>query len=239
MSVREDLLSVFVNSQKVNRFTGNDLPSGVVQDTVFSHTLRGIALAGLLRIPVYLVAPLQETVFIHDLPEVVDVIANGKVGDTTSPEKELNKLLEGEISSREMQIAKAIFTPEELSFYESFEEAGCLLKNGGCNNEHLTDVAVLAQMVDKVDANITLHFYLSNWAETFEYDESLVNPDRSLTFFHRQYFLFKENLRYVENDFIREAAHDLLKSQNEFIRERWREVVKKGVQIPKQLGQLI
>lgn len=220
--LRPEIKDILINSDKIKRFTGTDIPDGVITDSVFTHTKRCLSLANEIPINFYNKSILKLTLILHDLPEVTNLLKEGKLSDTTSPEKESNLSLDNEIASKEMQIAKTIFNPQELFLYECFEESGNFLKNKSYNIKYLTGVAVLAQLIDKIDANLTLHINLSKWANTEDPYLNTIKIEKSLTYAFRQYDKFMPRLNILENDNLKFFAISLLRSQIDIINRLWK-----------------
>jgi len=215
------LQDLLIKARLIKRFTGNDLPSEVVQDNVFSHTMRTLLLSEIVNLPEQLLNNVRHTLLIHDLPEVQNLLNIGRDRDVTAPEKELDPDLEEKIAQMELSVARNILTTDEYNLYINFEEAGKFLKTGIYDLEKVTEVAIFAQLFDKIDANLTLHRYISQWFRSAEYDPSKIVPEQSLTFYTRQYQMFSKSLYSVSHLKYLNQFIDLLNLQNKYISSLW------------------
>ena len=214
----------------IKRFNGDDLPQNVVLDEVYSHTLRTAEIARVQDLG----TEVEFTLLIHDLPEVANALKKGQQCDVTSVDKEKDPTLEITIADEEYEAAKSLLNIDELALYEAFEEAGRYLKGEAADKRVLTGAAVLAQVVDKIDANLTLHTHLSNWAFSQDYNPNLILPNRSLTYAFRQYVQFSSILRRDYGPTSR-VALSLLKDHLIVIRNLWKSCRTKGAIVPGEI----
>lgn len=215
----QDMLA---KAKLIKRFTGNDLPAEVVCDTVYTHTLRAIALSESINISELILQRVQYTVLIHDFPEVQNLINMGRDRDVTSLEKELDPDLEAKVAEMELEVAKEILSYEEFNLYLEFEDAGNFLKTGRiADSKRITAIGIFSQLLDKIDANLTLHRYLSRWFRSSDYDPSKIIPEQSLTFYTRQYQYFVSNLNMLSNSIYFNDYINLLNLQNQYIESLW------------------
>lgn len=217
------LQQMLVKAKRIKRFTGNDLPSDVVKDNVYCHTIRAIALSENLSLPSNIMQTVQYMVLIHDMPEVQNLINIGRDRDVTAPEKELDPDLESRVSKMEFEVAKEILTSYEYLLYHSFEKAGEFLKTGNLETSEFIEAGIFAQLLDKIDANLTLHRYLSVWFRSIDYNPDKIISSQSLTFYKRQYASFIKNLSMVSKSIYFNQYINLLNLQNSYVNNLWSE----------------
>lgn len=225
--VRQEISTLLIASNLVKRFTGDDLPQGVVLDTVFTHTTRCMQTAELLSTTSEQRKTIKTILMLHDLPEVITVLASGKTADTTSPEKEAAPENDQIIADREYEMAEAVFTPLEFELYRQFEESGNYLKGKSFNSNYVNLVGIYSQLIDKTDANLTLHFHISRWALTSLYDPTQIKTERSLTYVFRQQQKFLPKLEEDTSRFYNDSVQEIV--------GLWKEVKKEGISIPEKL----
>lgn len=224
----KDLLKV---SDKVQRFTGDDLPYGVVQDTVLTHTLRCMNTTKVLPVTSEQQQTIKEMLLLHDLPEVVTVLSSGKTSDVTSPEKEAKPEYDQRISHWEYEVAESIFTPLEFNLYRQFEESGNYLKGKSFDSNYLTIAGVYSQLIDKTDANLTLHSYISRWSLTSNYNPTQIKSDRSLS------YVFRQQQKFISK--LSGGSLIFYNSTVETIKDLWKDAREQGVLIPEELLQYL
>ena len=227
LNVRKEIEVLLAASNKVQRFTGDDLPTGVVIDTVFTHTQRAVSAVDLIPESFQNRKTTKKILLLHDLPEVFTVLSSGKTADVTSPQKEALPEYDQEIADWEYQVAESIFTPLEFNLYQQFEESGNYLKGKSFNVNFLTEAGIYSQLIDKTDANLTLHSYISNWALSRDYNPRLIKSERSLTYVFRQQQKFQSKLSGGSLDFYNSTV--------EAIKDLWIDVQESGVLIPQEL----
>lgn len=237
-SIRPELQEILQQSKKIRRFTGDDLPKDVVIDNVFDHTERCCKLADSLPLDKNLKSKVKKTLLLHDLPEVVNAIKLGVDYDPTAPQKEQNPGLEEQIARGERETARQIFLEEEFLLTEVFENSGNFLNSK--NEEEISEVGLIAYVIDKIEANITLHHSLARWVLSEHYDPAKINPHRSLTFLFRQYKIFWENLNKIQPTIpAATTCKLLLATQMEYIRMLWSQIDSEGHMIPDSLKQYL
>ena len=234
--LRPGLQRILEAGKAVKRFTGNDLPPGVVIDDVYSHTIRTYRLADLLPLEEDVKLPVKRTVLLHDLPEIYSALISGKNRDITAPEKENNPQLERKVAENEKRTARIIFNEDELVLYLHFESADRYLKGELVPKRTVSTVGMISRIIDRVEAHLTLHYQLSEWALSDSYNMSQIVPDISLTFAFREYAMIMKKIG--EANLLKETAEvctRLVTSQLEIVKSLWRQVDGLGREIPDEL----
>ncbi len=232
--LRKSLLTILRSGIKVQRFTGDDLPKGVVIDNVYLHTLRLFSMAWNLPLSESIRDKVVETVLIHDLPEIFTVLMQGGDSDTTAIQKEADLQLEEKVANRKMRAARILFDRRELELYQEFEKAWRLFR-GEAEEAVPSTASVLAALVDTIDANLTLHRSLSCWASSSDYNPDKIHPDRSLTFAFRHFQLTSKILSRRANEPAKTVGTSILNYQMQIIRCLWRLPQSRGVILPTSL----
>lgn len=233
--LRDTIQEALFKGDQINRFRGEDLPPNVILDTVFTHTLRACSLVNYLDIDPSEKELTANILLLHDLPEVISVLNKGQSSDITSLQKEIDPSLDELVAREEMDIATTIFNNDELSLYIDFEESGLFLKGKSNSTNTLTKAGVIAQLIDKCDANLKLHFSLSSWVCSQEYDPELLIPNRSLTYAFRQYEKFMPQVFSLEQILNLEKAIAFYPLHIEAIKNMWNKIHQKGIKLPQEL----
>lgn len=223
-SLRPALKESLLLGKNIHRFTGDDLPPQVVKDNVHDHTLRLHQLATTLPFPHQIISEIKTTVLIHDIPEIICLIQHDRNRDLTAPEKAKDPILAQQIATEETRVAFEIFTDQEMTLYEQFENASKFVSGQELT---ITQVGIFSKILDSLDANITLHHQLSHWAQSDACNLSLLRPGQSLTYCFRQYLdltsrLHSSNSQIEQSDL--DLLLNLLEQQIFYIRQYWQHV---------------
>lgn len=120
---------------------------------------------------------LIRTLWIHDIPEIID--SQTSLSDMTSTDKIRYPHLALQVKNREQAIADAVFTPEDRALYDAFDPAKDMLFKGHFDFETLTPVALLARVLDNfIDGTNSFHGFVAAYLSSPAYTPLLPLPNR-------------------------------------------------------------
>lgn len=191
--LRPELFVILQQAASTQRYTDLGLSQESIQgQNVKIHTLRMMLMVNNLPISEEVKNDCVMTLAIHDLPETVELIRLGRTSDTTAPQKALSQNLDKQVEKDEEKTAKKIFTPDELTLYLAFSQAGDFLKN---RNQNLpTTTGLISKILDKVDADLGYH--KAAITSRANHDEFSIKG-QSLAF--DQYLPFSQRLDLLQN----------------------------------------
>jgi len=135
---------------QIQRYTKLGLsPERIERETVYTHTLRVLSLTQYLFGHKRMVDRVVETMAIHDLPEVRSRLK--EKADITAVAKAASSKLDIKTENIEIEFAKKIFNPHELSLFYAFSHASDFLK--GKSEKLPTKVGLISKILDQFDSD--------------------------------------------------------------------------------------
>ncbi len=147
----------------------------IFDDAVDEHTKRMVLYAEHLPLPEEEKAAVIRTLWIHDIPEIVD--SQTTQADMTSIDKIRHPNLAMLIKKREEAVMEEIFSPEDKMLYRAFDPAKEMLFTGRIDFDKTTPVAMIARVLDNfVDGTNSFHGFVAHYLASDGYRESLSLP---------------------------------------------------------------
>lgn len=163
-------LKLLNSGKKIRRHVyGNNYDERVVTDNVYDHVIRSMLIVDLLPVNEEFATGVKKTLLIHDLPEIAVLIETGRDCDITAPEKKGNPGLAEQIQVNEINKAREILSGDDLMLYSDFENVSKFMK-GELDYKSLNKIALVAYLIDKIEANLVAHYSLTNWVKSDAYD---------------------------------------------------------------------
>jgi len=149
----------------------------IFRDFVDEHTKRIVLYAEHLPITEAQKSALIRTLWIHDIPEIID--SQTSLSDMTSTDKIRYPALALEVKNREQAIVDEIFSPQDRALYEAFEPAKEMLFSGTINPQKTTPIGLLARILDNfIDGTNSFHGFVLSYISDDSYSEHLPLPQR-------------------------------------------------------------
>ena len=176
--VPEDLSQYIRLGSKVARYKFQDANyDHIFDDSVDEHTKRMIIYAEQLPLSEELKSALVRTLWIHDIPEIID--SQTSQSDITSIDKIRYPELALASKEREEAIMNEIFSKEDKRLYHAFEPAKEMLFTGNIDFDRVTPVGMLARILDNfVDGINSFHGFVTAYLQSEEYKGTLPLPQR-------------------------------------------------------------
>lgn len=128
----------------------------IFDDTVDEHTKRMVLYAENLPLPKKEKAAVVRTLWIHDIPEIID--SQTTQSDMTSIDKIRHPHLALLIKKREEAIMEEIFSVEDKILYRAFDPAKEMLFTGRIDFDKTTPVGMIARVLDNfIDGTNSFH----------------------------------------------------------------------------------
>ena len=157
----EDLKTLIDQTRKVKRF--DDLKyhiEGMIVDNTKAHTIRCVYRA---RTIPYKSRILERMLWIHDIPEMVDV------KDASAVERYANPGVARQVEAAEKRFAKSIFNKEDFYLYKQFQTAENFIMDASRKCPEMQE-ALVAKTIDVVDGNLIFVYFFAKWLLKNEYD---------------------------------------------------------------------
>ena len=149
----------------------------IFHDSVDNHTKRIILYALGLPLAEKQKNDLIRTLWIHDIPEILD--SQKSLSDMTSTDKIKYPHLAQEVEQREHAIVNRIFTESDKALYEAFEPAKKMLFSGRIDTDKTTPIGLLARILDNfIDGTNSFHGFMLSYLSGPSYSEHLPLPQR-------------------------------------------------------------
>ncbi len=133
-------------------------------DRVDEHTKRMVLYAEHLPLSEKDKQDLIRTLWIHDVPEIIDSQTNKS--DVTSTDKIRYPHLNAAIKERESVIMDQIFSLEDKSLYGAFEPAKEMLFTGEIDFDKTTPIGMLGRVIDNfVDGTNSFHGFVTDYLQ--------------------------------------------------------------------------
>lgn len=149
----------------------------IFHDSVDNHTKRIILYAQSLPLAEKQKNDLIRTLWIHDIPEILD--SQKSLSDMTSTDKIKYPHLAHEVEQREHAIVNRIFTESDKALYEAFEPAKKMLFSGTIDPDKTTPTGLLSRILDNfIDGTNSFHGFVLSYLSGPSYSEHLPLPQR-------------------------------------------------------------
>ncbi len=180
--------------QVVQRFSGLTHIVGIESD--FDHTFNCRVRAATLPITDQSWKTLDMTLQLHDVAEIVvgDKLAHLKTHQNTLDERSA--------------LAELPLTPNDLELIDNFNVAKIRLL-GKSSSGRVTDEAILAAVIDTIDAVEMFHIHAPAWTDSLEYNPEMMPTHRALSYAPK---LLRTYLGNIQNIEIGEEARDFAES---------------------------
>lgn len=174
----EDLAEYVALGANVHRYKFQDDDfSHIFDDRVDEHTKRMVLYAEHLPLSDHDKATLVRTLWIHDIPEILD--SQTSQSDMTSIDKIRNPRLALAIKNREQVIIDRIFSLEDKQLYAAFDPAKEMLFKGEFDFTKTTPIGVLGRVIDNfIDGINSFHGFVTDYLKSEGYRENLSLPQR-------------------------------------------------------------
>jgi 5'-deoxynucleotidase YfbR-like HD superfamily hydrolase len=174
--VPDDLQKYIVLGADVARYKfRDDNFDHIFDDRVDEHTKRMILYAESLNLPGEKQKKLLRTLWIHDIPEIID--SQTTKSDMTSIDKIRNPHLALEVKNREQAIMDEIFTLEDKLLYQAFDPAKEMLFTGRIDFDKTTPIGMIARVLDNfIDGTNSFHGFVADYFHGADYRDSLPVP---------------------------------------------------------------
>ncbi len=171
-----DLEQYITLGSKVSRYKFKDQNlDHIFDDAVDEHTKRMVLYAEHLPLPEKEKTAIIRTLWIHDIPEIVD--SQGTQSDMTSIDKIRNPHLALLIKKREEAVMEEIFSLEDKMLYRAFDPAKEMLFTGKIDFDKTTPVGMIARVLDNfVDGTNSFHGFVAHYLASDFYRETLSLP---------------------------------------------------------------
>jgi len=171
-----DLEKYIAMGSRVSRYKFKDHNlDHIFDDTVDEHTKRMVLYAEQLSLPEEEKSAVIRTLWIHDIPEIVD--SQTTQSDMTSIDKIRHPNLALLIKKREEAVMEEIFSLEDKMLYRSFDPAKEMLFTGKIDFDKTSPVGMIARVLDNfVDGTNSFHGFVSYYLASDEYREVLPLP---------------------------------------------------------------
>lgn len=171
-----DLEKYITMGARVSRYKFKDHNlDHIFDDTVDEHTKRMVLYAEHLPLPEEEKYAVIRTLWIHDIPEIVD--SQTTQSDMTSIDKIRNPHLALLIKKREEAVMEEIFSMEDKMLYRAFDPAKEMLFTGKIDFDTITPVGMIARVLDNfIDGTNSFHGFVSHYLASDEYRETLSLP---------------------------------------------------------------
>jgi 5'-deoxynucleotidase YfbR-like HD superfamily hydrolase len=172
----EDLLKYIHLAAQIRRYKFQDQDlDHIFDDRVDEHTKRMVLYAENLSLGESEKAALIRTLWIHDIPEVVD--AQATQSDMTSIDKIRYPDLAFATKKREEAVMEAIFSLEDKVLYRAFDPAKEMLFTGRIDFDKTTPVAMIARVLDNfIDGTNSFHGFVAHYLSSDAYRDALPLP---------------------------------------------------------------
>lgn len=146
-------------------------------DRVDEHTKRMVLYAEYLPLSKKDKADLIRTIWIHDIPEIIDSQINKS--DVTSTDKIRYPHLNFAVKERENAVMDKIFSLEDKLLYKAFEPAKEMLFTGVIDFDKTTPVGMLGRVIDNfVDGTNSFQGFVTDYLKGNDYRSSLPLPGK-------------------------------------------------------------
>lgn len=225
-----ELAQYFDVAERVIRYNfTEDQANFVFQDNVAVHTKRLVNYLRNIELPSFFDRDkVERMLWLHDLPEAV--VNEERGSDYVTHEKIADAAFEEFQDSREEDVAKNMFNPEDLRLYQEMEQSKGIIKNADWSKIPDYKNGILAKMIDWLDGRNKFTYVITEW---IGHDDFLTNPalpplgtfDLCML---QSYQVWMENFWKVSDrefrDFMLGFIHD---EMYDFHRLRWDPVVER------------
>lgn len=147
----------------------------IFDDAVDEHTKRMVLYAEHLSLPEEEKAAVIRTLWIHDIPEIVD--SQTTQSDMTSIDKIRHPNLAMLIKKREEAVMEEIFSLDDKMLYRAFDPAKEMLFTGRIDFDKTTPVGMISRVLDNfIDGTNSFHGFVAHYLASDNYRESLALP---------------------------------------------------------------
>lgn len=196
--------------QGVQRFAGLTHIVGIEND--FDHTFNCRVRAATLPITPESWKTLDLTLQLHDVAEIIvgDKLAHLKTHQNTVEERSA--------------LAELPLTQEDLQLIDNFNLAKFLLL-GKNSSGRVTDEAVLAAVIDTIDAVEMFHIHAPAWTDSLEYNPEKMPSHRALSYAPKLLRTYLGNIQNIEmGEEARDYAESLILYGLVWIVTHWKQV---------------
>lgn len=173
LTIPPDLCDLVNNLTAVKRFQFKEYPPNVIIDDTYTHTLKCVALARASKIALDQ-ALLERILWVHDIPELL-------IGDVTVTEKYRDKKIDKEVEKSEKTASRKLLSASDQELLKVFNTASDFLKGKVAWDESTVGFeALCAKLIDTAEGNMTFHYFITSWARSADFEESLMPPLDSL-----------------------------------------------------------
>ena len=174
----DDLQEYILLGSKVARYKFQDANyDHIFDDFVDEHTKRMILYADQLPLSERDKSQLIRTLWIHDIPEIID--SQKSQSDITSTDKIRYPHLALASKEREEAIMNEIFSDQDRQLYHAFEPAKEMLFTGEIDFKKTTPVGMIARVLDNfIDGINSFHGFVTDYLKSDGYRENLPIPQR-------------------------------------------------------------
>ena len=174
--VPEDLQDYITLGANIHRYKYQDNSyDHIFDDTVDEHTKRMVLYAASLSLPEDNKKVLTRTLWIHDIPEIID--SQTAQSDMTTIDKIRYPDQALATKAREEAIMEEIFSKEDRDLYDAFEPAKEMLFTGKIDFAKTTPVALIACVLDTLlESTNSFQGFITEYLLNDGYDPSLPFP---------------------------------------------------------------
>lgn len=168
-----ELVQYFRVAERVNRYSfTEDQANFVFQDNVAVHTKRLVNYLQNIDLPDFFDREkIERMLWLHDLPEAV--VNEERGSDYVTHEKIADASFEELQDSREEDVAKHMFIPEDLCLYQEIEQSKGIIKSADWSKIPEYRNGILAKMIDWFDGRNKFTYVITEW---IGHDDFLTNP---------------------------------------------------------------
>lgn len=219
----DDFIKLGANVRRYKFQEGNF--DHIFDDFVDEHTKRMVLYAEQLPISQKLKEEVIRTIWIHDLPEILDSQTNG--ADITAIDKIRNPDLATASKNREKKLLEENFSKYDQDLYHAFDPAKEMLYTGDMNLSRTTPAGMIARVLDVfIEGTNSFHGFVVEYLLSDEFDESLSLPDQdSFEYCFRRGVLAYQNTSKIQEPQFEDARKVildiLLKDYFGYIEQAW------------------
>lgn len=160
-------------AERVTRYSfTDDQANFVFLDNVAVHTKRLINYVRNIDLPDFFDrAKIERMLWLHDLPEAV--VNEERWSDYVTHEKIADASFEELQDTREDDVAKSIFTTEDLALYREMEQSKGIIKRSDWSQLSLYKNGILAKMIDWLDGRNKFTYVITEW---IAHEDFMKNP---------------------------------------------------------------
>jgi hypothetical protein len=130
-------------------------------------------------------------------------------------------------------VAKEIFSTDDYGLYLEFEKASDYLKYP--YGPKPDGIAMLAKLVDVIDACWFLHQSLTNWAVTADYVADQFRPQSSLAYVFVNLPIIAVLFSHTEDLTIRQLGLDIIEELRRAVGLMWSSLEQQGIEPPPEI----